>query len=378
MAEPKHNADELLKSYAAERRKSAPTELHPATRRVLQGEVARVYGSAERGALPWWKRLAALRFAWSLALVGILGLSVVSLRQPNEPKELPTQAKKADAEKDMSVGLEVALETGAAPAKNDNLPSPSERLLTDSASLGEPSGPRGFGGGTPPPPARATAPTVTAAGEAPVVLGRELKKLKADEARGEAESLERNVAAAAPAAAAAPVLLQADKVQAQQQTLFFSNFANAPGQMPATKAVAARGAAQAQVLNRFSLDQRGAELQVRDEDGSLYKGLLTTQQQAQAMYAFRVTGTNNTLRQPVVFTGRVVQTQVPALAQQQQTRQRQSADQYQRADRATQNSFYDNTQMRVQGQATVGQSGTVVVDAQNTIAPAAPAGPAQK
>lgn len=365
MAEPNHNADELLKSYAAERRKSAPKEFHPAARRILQGEVARVYGAA-RGELPWWKKLAAPRFAWSLALVGILALSIVSLKRP--PGELPAQAKKADAEKDMSLGLEVALETGTAPAKADNGPSPSERLLADSASLGEPAASaRGFGGGA---GGARPAPTVPAA-EAPVVLGREVRKLEAKEARSEAESLDRTVAAVA--AAPAPVQLQADKEQAPQ-VLFFSNSAM-PGQMPAAKAVAARATtAQSQVLNRFSLDQRGSELQVRDEDGSLYKGLLTTQQQAQATYAFRVTGTNNTLRQPVVFTGRVVQTQVPALAQQQQqTRARQ--DQYQRA---AQNSFYDNNQMRVQGQATVGQSQTVMVDAQNTIAPATPAAPAQK
>jgi hypothetical protein len=367
MAEPKHNADELLKRYAAERRAQAPKEFHPAARRILRGEVARVYGSAARGALPWWKKLTAPRFAWSLGLVGILALSIVSLKRPPAEKELPAQAKKQDAEKDMSVGLEVALETETAPAKTENGPSASERLLADSASLDEPTGnARGFSGGiggTRPAPAATVPPPVTAAGEAPVALGREVRKVQANEARAEAKSLERNVAAAA-----APVPLQA------QQTLFFSNFA-APGPTATTKAVAAQATVQTQILNRFSLDQRGAELQVRDEDGSIYKGLLTAQQQTQAAYAFRVTGTNNTLRQPVVFTGQVMQTQVPALAQQQ--RQRPAADQYQRSDRAAQNNFYDNNQVRLQGQATVGQSRTVVVDAQNTIAPAVPA-PAQK
>jgi hypothetical protein len=42
VANEPNKAEEELKRYAAERRAQAPTELHAADRRLLQGEVARI------------------------------------------------------------------------------------------------------------------------------------------------------------------------------------------------------------------------------------------------------------------------------------------------------------------------------------------------
>jgi hypothetical protein len=69
MSEPTPRpAEQALRDYAAQRRaQTPPTELHPATRRLLQGEVARTYGGNPAPTTPpaavpwlatWWGRLA--------------------------------------------------------------------------------------------------------------------------------------------------------------------------------------------------------------------------------------------------------------------------------------------------------------------------------
>jgi hypothetical protein len=131
-------------------------------------------------------------------------------------------------------------------------------------------------------------------------------------------------------------------------------------------------------LRNFTVSQNGNQLNVTDADGSQYRGLVATRDQAQAAYAFRVSGTNNTLRQPVVFTGQVLQVQTSVLRAETQQREAQKAkaDNYTRYAAPIQNNFYDNNQVRVYGQATVGNA-QIPVDAQNTV-PTQNAAPAQK
>lgn len=111
--DPNKKMDELLKAYAEERRKAPELNLHPATRKMLQGEVARAIGSgpARRSWLDrfrsFWPQIA---FGTSLCL--ILGIAVVSLRhQPPSPV-----AEQAAPEKNINVvdksALAPALEPG--------------------------------------------------------------------------------------------------------------------------------------------------------------------------------------------------------------------------------------------------------------------------
>jgi hypothetical protein len=87
--------DDLLKRYARERRRAPELNLHPATRKLLQSEVARVFGGRASGA-SWFHRIRnfwpQLAFAGSLCL--ILGIAVLSLRQPPpaQPKLLEEQS----------------------------------------------------------------------------------------------------------------------------------------------------------------------------------------------------------------------------------------------------------------------------------------------
>ena len=86
--EPNKNLDEQLSAWARKRRDEAgaPYELHPATRKLLQDEVARTFQKkpAEPAAEPagWW-RMFWPRFALAgglcLALVAVVGLLIPSL-----------------------------------------------------------------------------------------------------------------------------------------------------------------------------------------------------------------------------------------------------------------------------------------------------------
>src|SRR5688572_7392888 len=83
--DPNKKMDDLLKAYARERRKAPELNLHPVTRKMLQAEVARTIGS-ENDRPSWLYRLRAFwpQIAFAGSLCVILGIAVLSLRQPPE------------------------------------------------------------------------------------------------------------------------------------------------------------------------------------------------------------------------------------------------------------------------------------------------------
>lgn len=86
--DPNKNMDELLKAYARDRRKAPELNLHPATRKMLQGEVSRVLGSANPPR-SWFHRFRSFwpQIAFGTSLCLILGIAVFSLRQPPPTSE---------------------------------------------------------------------------------------------------------------------------------------------------------------------------------------------------------------------------------------------------------------------------------------------------
>ena len=78
--EPERPIETLLRAAAKKRRDEAGAlfDLHPADRRLLQGEVARKFARLQ----PEPRSLAALlgqlwpRFAWGVGILAVLGLSV--------------------------------------------------------------------------------------------------------------------------------------------------------------------------------------------------------------------------------------------------------------------------------------------------------------
>src|SRR4051812_4249835 len=84
--QPKNKAEELLQRHAKERReRGGDFALHPATRQLLQGEVARHYGAAAQterraGIAAWFTAWRSVSFA--AALVVVLGVGAWIASRP--------------------------------------------------------------------------------------------------------------------------------------------------------------------------------------------------------------------------------------------------------------------------------------------------------
>ena len=87
--EPERPIETLLRSAAKQRRDEAgaPFELHPADRRLLQGEVARKFSKPQPHPPSFAALLGQLwpRFAWGVGILAVLGLSVWLLLPPSGP-----------------------------------------------------------------------------------------------------------------------------------------------------------------------------------------------------------------------------------------------------------------------------------------------------
>src|SRR5688500_20150248 len=77
-AEPEKKIEKLLHDYSRKRREDAgaPLEMHPATRRMLQGEVGRHFKDAGGSARPCWKTLLLFgpKYAGALGMFVVLAL----------------------------------------------------------------------------------------------------------------------------------------------------------------------------------------------------------------------------------------------------------------------------------------------------------------
>src|SRR4051812_8450124 len=95
--------EELLKAYAKKREDASggPLEVHPATRRLLQGEVARVYPKTRPAeGLAWYKMLFQFwpRVAFALGIVVLLGGTLWILnRPPSGPGNYSMAKNESDA-----------------------------------------------------------------------------------------------------------------------------------------------------------------------------------------------------------------------------------------------------------------------------------------
>jgi hypothetical protein len=104
--EPERPIEKLLRAAAQKRRDDAgpPFELHPADRRILQGEVARKFAQPQRERRSFAAALAQLwpRLAGAIAILAVLGLAVWTLLPvPRNDKPETSLARNLPASKDM-------------------------------------------------------------------------------------------------------------------------------------------------------------------------------------------------------------------------------------------------------------------------------------
>ncbi|MEY2429390.1 MAG: hypothetical protein QOJ40_2275, partial [Verrucomicrobiota bacterium] len=401
--EPERPIEERLRAYAKKRRQEAgaPLELHPATRGLLQGEVARRFAKQERlprSLLPqfkhYWPRLtSALAILALLALAAWLFLPGRTSENPQlakmerrNPATVVDELRSAPSAPAPVIGLDansradgLKLDAAKAPeeqpgpddvlaqqkdrellltlpdgstasqprSESDSLSGKSTLSINPADALGgkaespgpAPGGQRfGFAGDraalsdAPPAAAQTFSPSeslATGAGR-PAVAGHEVKG-KFDHSLDVKRSLAKANAPVAPAArVAGPGLfaLGLEKNKDSSAQRFYRTDLPAEAGKLFYETLPAKA-----VLASFQLERSGGEVRVVDADGSVYAGqveapartpivsagdkkltgkALKTQeragapaQQALSDYAFRVTGTNRSLNEQVIFTGTV-------------------------------------------------------------------------
>ncbi len=125
--------EKMLKAAAEKRRRAAgaPLELHPASRRLLHGEVARHYRQPPPAGFAWRDFLARHRWriAWAAGLTVVLGLGLW-MSQPR-PTRNPAVGEVASLEKRLT-------ERALRPARSEPAAAPALNRLTatNSAELG--------------------------------------------------------------------------------------------------------------------------------------------------------------------------------------------------------------------------------------------------
>lgn len=344
--EPEHHMDKTLKAYADQRRAEAgaPAELHPATRRLLQGEVARLNKPAATVPTPWWHRRNSFWPRMAAASVIVIA-SFLTFRGAREEdsveklvrREAPASTTAAPAD-DTLLAKQVQLQDGL----DRKSPEPARRLLAPAVPAPT----------TAPPPANE--PVMLAeqkekSGEARVDLRRNKELMDAvgttladrpapaplPPQKPAATELS-GVTQAAAALASAPAKSESEALAAGNagQALNWFTKRDAASATSKDKALVVTTAS---VLDNFAVEQVGDRLNLIDADGSTYTGALeaftfaesnavleagkkiqqgrdvqlgfATSAPAEAKqstgnaYRFRASGTNRTLRQPVMVDG---------------------------------------------------------------------------
>jgi len=366
--EPERPIENLLRAAAKKRRHEAgaPLELHPATRRLLQGEVARKFTKPGRAIRSfsemlgqWWPRLA-----WGVAIFAVLGVAVwvlLPISGKGKPEALLARNESMHGARPTTEPLPptpapVAAATAPpAPAAEAN---PAAVAFADKAQAvpGKPALQLGVERQPVPPASVPAAPATPApaaatAAAATVVAAEESARLT-DRKDGQSALAYKSLAAAASAnrPQSAPVAtdgLSRSAALGQNKSKSFSAaqwFAQVPPTPEARETLTDNAAPLHPVLASFQVQQTGKELRIVDGDGSVYRGYmqigeaprrqrsanmeapaaarasralgavleenraasLVADQSASQTYFFRVAGTNRSLNEKVVFTGNLL------------------------------------------------------------------------
>ena len=142
--EPERPIEKLLRACAQKRREEAgvPLELHPATRRLLQGEVSRQFGREERRRAAGSPGLAGLwqRFAWGAAIFAVLVLVALLLVPGSDLGRKEAQFARNEHVPEVSVAKQLAPLPAAAPASVPPDRAPQEPGLISAKAERVPSG----------------------------------------------------------------------------------------------------------------------------------------------------------------------------------------------------------------------------------------------
>ena len=264
------NIEKQLRAAVEQRRKDAggKFELHPATRRLLHGEISRLRPTASRARAGWagnfWPRLV-----WGGALFAVLAIGVWQYVDSQRPKNITVAENKPVRRLGESAGY---VQSAPVPAPVMAKPAPPAESVFAGSSVATAAAEL---------PAAKSAQPILAARLNPEASARAQMLASKDRAAEKSEMLafDRNapVPVAAPAVSGA---LIAPGAVAQRQVLNFSNgvATGGAGNIVTTKKAfqqeLAKSVAAANVLGSFQLEQNGDQVRIVDQDGSVYQGRL--------------------------------------------------------------------------------------------------------
>ena len=311
--EPNPKIESLLKEWAQKRRaQTGEFELHPASRNLLQGEVARVHRVRELAerSQPLWRNLW-LRLALGGGLA--VGIAAAVLWHGNNPARMELAQNKAAsrplaAPQHQTIGQsdrKLATASGRIESAAKQLPA-RPATLSDSLNTTEPAPTAPMNA-----PVAAASPPPTAA--APQSVAKETEELHA----------ETRSFGALQGASQSKLKKTEDKPAASQPDWQLAFRSPIITDKDARLDARAAGPEQPAILTAFIVQRYGQKVRVTESDGSIYEGTLvnpseitrarranpTAASQEQAAlanptssgFSFRVSGTSKRLNRPVVF-----------------------------------------------------------------------------
>lgn len=319
--QPQRPIEKLLRTWGKQRVPTDSLQMHAATRRLLQSQVADVYSRKQRK-INWLNYLTVPRLAWGLGVVLTGGLGIwfatSSLKQ-NQPQDLLAQKDKA---------AQPAIESGApnptiAMRETSNRQAPPSEEAKGTVALQQEAA---IGSAQLEQQKQSPTLALNSAGN-PSTDGASALNVGAvaNAPKLELANTDKNVSRYGLASpSAAPAAKQSDMLAKVQ------SFVQTSSNVLASKA----GQQATGVLASFQFVQSGSEVRIIDQDGSVYVGALkpafaATQAQARSRqqlvtletadarqsvprapstasqeFLFNVAGTNRTLQKKLVFNGR--------------------------------------------------------------------------
>ncbi len=304
--EPERPIEKLLRDAAKKRTSGRSVELHPATRRMLQAEVARQFpkpaGARQSVSLldalaHWWPRIG-----WTFGvLVGLAAAALLMVPRETPPREMAlAQAKSPLETNGRDRGGSPRLAGSAGPADKQQLSASQPASAPLSKPAAAPPEPSGSSAVTlADTPARkfsnepATLKEIPAPSQPQVAVGGRVttEALKADQtlqpSAGANSSLTPSTAAAPAAAFADSGLTTRAPVIAQNDTFYFAGHAASADSEARfglysqqfkresaayEKKQADRDTSKATLLTSFAFELNGNRVRVVDSDGSIYSG----------------------------------------------------------------------------------------------------------
>jgi hypothetical protein len=353
--EPERKIEKLLRAFAKKRRDEAgpPLELHPATRRLLQSEVARRAANPERKQSFW--SFFGRRPVWALgAGIAAAAVTIVLLVQPFGGTRTTEQfAQQNGIPPAVNAPLETPAVSTVQPATPPTAPVPEAFVLKRSQKDDAAADKELAAGGKlkaetstrrwPPPSATSpgsgiyvmtTTNSVALADAAPALSVDSGARQEADAFNNSSNLLAKSYGgdAAGPArqpaearrfseTAAGNMVVFSDDARAgasaKNQVWFNRNETKEENLAVAQSRSDVSVSNATPVLAAFAVQQIGRELRVVDGDGSVYSGYFQLESPPEGQtdakfarqrtppesYSFQVSGTNRNLKQNVVFSG---------------------------------------------------------------------------